>query len=113
MREPVAHNPGQPRVPDSVQFRGHRGGVIAMHRALTHFRLGPMNVVASISLFLLFSSIWVVVLPWLESVCHDPCLSECMVIVAPDAVTTPSGSRSPTRMECAIFDRANPSTSSA
>jgi hypothetical protein len=65
MREPVAHNPGQPRVPDPVQFRGHRGGVIAMHRALTHFRLGPMNVVASVSLFLLFSSIWVVVLPWL------------------------------------------------
>jgi hypothetical protein len=65
MREPVAHNPGQPRVPDSVQFRGHRGGVIAMHRALTHFRLGPMNVIISISLFLSFSSIWLLALPWL------------------------------------------------
>jgi hypothetical protein len=65
MRASIAHNPGQPRLPDPVQFRGHRGGVISMHRALTHFRLGPMNVVASISLFLLFSSIWVIALPWL------------------------------------------------
>jgi hypothetical protein len=65
MRESVAHNPGQPRLPDPVQFRGHRGGVISMHRALTHFRLGPKNVIASISLFFVFSSIWLVVLPWL------------------------------------------------
>jgi hypothetical protein len=34
-----------------------------MHRALTHFRLGPMNLVTSISLFFFFSSIWVVLLP--------------------------------------------------
>ncbi|MGA7381981.1 MAG: hypothetical protein WBX03_14115 [Terriglobales bacterium] len=65
MRAPVAHNPRQPVRPDPVQFRGHRGGMIAMHRALTHFRLGPMNVITSISLFLLFSYIWVVALPWL------------------------------------------------
>ena len=45
-------------------------------------------------------------MPWLESVCHDPCLSECMVIVVPGTVTTPLGSCSPTRIECAIFDRA-------
>ena len=51
---------------DSIS-RGHRGGVIAMHRALTHFRLGPLNVVTSISLFLSFSYIWVVLLPVL---CH-------------------------------------------
>lgn len=61
----VPHNPGQPRMPDQVQFRGHRGGVIAMHRALTHFRLGPMNVIASICLFLLFSALWLVALPGL------------------------------------------------
>lgn len=36
-----------------------------MHRALTHFRLGPMNVIASISLFFLFTFIWLVTLPWL------------------------------------------------
>jgi hypothetical protein len=70
MRALVAHNPGQPRVPDPVQFRGHRGGVIAMHRALTHFRLGPMNVIASISLFLLFSSIWWIALPQLCRLWH-------------------------------------------
>jgi hypothetical protein len=65
MRGSVPHNPGQPKLPDLVQFRGHRGGVISMHRALTHFRLGPMNVVASVSLFLLFFSTWIVLLPWL------------------------------------------------
>ena len=63
MHTSVAHNPGQAKLPDLVQFRGHRGGVIAMHRALTHFRLGPMNVIASISLFLLFSTIWLAALP--------------------------------------------------
>jgi hypothetical protein len=65
MHGPVAHNPGQARLPDQVQFRGHRGGVIAMHRALTHFRLGPANIVTSISLFLVFSSVWLAVLPGL------------------------------------------------
>jgi len=34
-----------------------------MHRALAHFRLGPMNLVTSVSLFLFFSSIWVMLLP--------------------------------------------------
>jgi hypothetical protein len=65
MREPLARNPRRPILPDPVQFRGHRGGVISMHRALTHFRLGPMNVVTSVSLFLLFSCIWLIALPWL------------------------------------------------
>jgi hypothetical protein len=55
----------------------------------------------------------VVVLPWLVSVCHDPLLSECIVIVVPDAVTTPLGSCPPSRIEWAIFERENPSTSSA
>jgi hypothetical protein len=65
MRAPLAHNPAKPKLPDQVQFRGHRGGVISMHRALTHFRLGPMNVIISVSLVLLFSSIWMVALPQL------------------------------------------------
>jgi len=43
--------------------RGHRGGVIPMHRALAHFRLGPMNLVTTVSLFLFFSTIWLVLLP--------------------------------------------------
>jgi hypothetical protein len=46
--------------PDS---RGHRGGVITMHRALAHFHLGPMNLAISISLFFFFSAIWLVLLP--------------------------------------------------
>jgi hypothetical protein len=35
---------------DFVPSRGHRGGVIPMHRALAKFRLGPMNLVTAISL---------------------------------------------------------------
>src|SRR5579863_2542938 len=67
MREAFAHAFGAPRSAVESLSRGHRGGVISMHRALTHFRLGPMNVVTSLSLFFLFSWIWVVVLP---SLCH-------------------------------------------
>lgn len=48
---------------DESFARGHRGGVISMHRALTHFRLGPMNLAASVALFLFFSWIWVLLLP--------------------------------------------------
>ncbi|HXZ34132.1 MAG TPA: hypothetical protein VEH30_17795 [Terriglobales bacterium] len=48
---------------DPIRSRGHRGGVIPMHRALAHFRLGPMNLVTSISLFFFFSAIWLVLLP--------------------------------------------------
>jgi hypothetical protein len=56
-----------PKILDDSLARGHRGGVITMHRALTHFRLGALNVVASISLFLFFSYIWVISLP---ALCH-------------------------------------------
>ena len=38
-----------------------------MHRALAHFRLGPMNLIVAVFLFLFFSSIWLVFLP---KVCH-------------------------------------------
>jgi len=43
--------------------RGHRGGVITMHRALAHFHLGPMNLLTAVSLFLFFSSVWLILLP--------------------------------------------------
>ena len=49
--------------PDQVRDRGHRGGVISMHRALAHFRLGPMNVLTSVSLFFAFTLVWLAVLP--------------------------------------------------
>jgi hypothetical protein len=55
------------KVADPVRSRGHRGGVISMHRALAHFRLGPMNLVAAISLFVFFTSIWLLFLP---KICH-------------------------------------------
>ena len=56
---------------EEIRFRGHRGGVISMHRALTHFRLGPMNLLASISLCLVFSTVWVILLPSLCSFWRD------------------------------------------
>lgn len=34
-----------------------------MHRALAHFRLGPMNLIAAIFLFVFFTTIWLVFLP--------------------------------------------------
>jgi len=52
---------------DPLRTRGHRGGVIPMHRALAHFRLGPMNLVTAIFLFVFFLSVWLVLLP---RVCH-------------------------------------------
>ena len=48
---------------DPVRSRGHRGGVILMHRALAHFRLGSMNLAIAIFLFIGFSSVWLVLLP--------------------------------------------------
>jgi hypothetical protein len=48
---------------DTVHARGHRGGVIRMHRALAHFRLNPMSLVTAIFLCVLFTSIWLVLLP--------------------------------------------------
>jgi len=51
------------KLADPVRTRGHRGGVIPMHRALAHFRLGPMNLVIAIFLFLFFSAIWLLLLP--------------------------------------------------
>jgi hypothetical protein len=48
---------------DLRRSRGHRGGVIPMHRALAHFHLRPMNLVTAVSLFLLFSYLWFACLP--------------------------------------------------
>jgi hypothetical protein len=62
MREPAALLGGN-RLTDATRSRGHRGGVISMHRALAHFHLGPMNLVTAISLFLFFSAIWLALLP--------------------------------------------------
>jgi hypothetical protein len=56
-----------PKTADPVPARGHRGGVIPMHRALTHFHLGPMNLVIAISLFVFFTAVW---LAFLSKVCQ-------------------------------------------
>jgi hypothetical protein len=48
---------------EPIRVRGHRGGVISMHRALTQFRLGTMNLIVASCLFVFFSFAWVVLLP--------------------------------------------------
>lgn len=60
-----ANSPARSNLADPTRFRGFRGGVIPMHRALAHFRLGPMNLAAAISLFVFFSLVWVFLLPGL------------------------------------------------
>lgn len=54
-----------PRSADHARFLGHRGGVIAMHRALTRFVLDPLDLIMSSLLVLLFSFTWIISLPWL------------------------------------------------
>jgi hypothetical protein len=54
-----------PRFADRSRFRGHRGGVITMHRALTHFVLAPLDLITAALLALLLSIAWFFSLPWL------------------------------------------------
>jgi hypothetical protein len=51
------------KVSNPILARGHRGGVIPMHRALAHFRLGTMNLITASCLFVFFSSTWLLLLP--------------------------------------------------
>lgn len=53
------------RFADRSRFRGHRGGVITMHRALTRFVLEPSDLITAALLVLLFTFVWVISLPWL------------------------------------------------
>jgi hypothetical protein len=54
-----------PRFADRGRFRGHRGGVIRMHRALARFVLVPLDLITTSLLVLLLSFTWIVSLPWL------------------------------------------------
>ncbi len=63
-RKPSAGKLHAPRLADLIRFRGHRGGVIPMHRALTRFILGPLDLITSVLLVLLLSLVWLVSLPW-------------------------------------------------
>jgi hypothetical protein len=54
-------------VQDRVRFRGHRGGVIPMHRALTHYVLSPADLITAVLLVVLLSFVWMLLLP---QVCH-------------------------------------------
>jgi hypothetical protein len=62
-RDIAAIEPDALKFTDTVRTRGHRGGVIPMHRALAHFRLGSMNLITAIFLFVFFLSVWLLLLP--------------------------------------------------
>jgi hypothetical protein len=50
---------------DRGRFRGSRGGVITMHRALTRFVLEPSDLITAGLLVLLFTLSWIISLPWI------------------------------------------------
>lgn len=54
---------GESKVTEPIRPRGHRGGVITLHRAFAHYHRSPGTLFTSLCLFLFFSSIWVVLLP--------------------------------------------------
>jgi hypothetical protein len=55
----------RPAFTDRGRFRGCRGGVITMHRALTRLVLTPLDLVRAALLMLLLSFAWIVSLPLL------------------------------------------------
>jgi hypothetical protein len=55
----------RPAFTDRGRFRGCRGGVITMHRALTRLVLTPLDLVKAALLMLVLSFAWIVSLPWL------------------------------------------------
>jgi hypothetical protein len=48
---------------DRARFRGHRGGVILTHRALTRFVLKPRDLLSSAALVVSLTAAWLVSLP--------------------------------------------------
>lgn len=48
-------------------FRGNRGGIIPMHRALTRLRFGAAEMLSSLGLAAISASAWIVSLPWVCS----------------------------------------------
>jgi hypothetical protein len=48
---------------ESTRVRGHRGGVISMHRAFARYQMHPISLLTAFSLFLAFLLIWSVLLP--------------------------------------------------
>jgi hypothetical protein len=53
-----------PRFADRSRFRGYRGGVIAIHRALARFVLEPLDLVTASLLVILFTILWIAALPF-------------------------------------------------
>lgn len=53
----------KPKHLDPIRFRGHRGGIIPMHRALNRLQLVPLNIVTSVLTFVCISALWITLLP--------------------------------------------------
>ena len=50
---------------DRVRNRGHRGGVIAMHRSMVRYVLSPSDLITVVLLVLLLTFAWLLLLPYL------------------------------------------------
>jgi hypothetical protein len=48
---------------DRVRFRGHRGGVIAMHRALARHVMSPSDLITAVMMVILITLIWTLAVP--------------------------------------------------
>jgi hypothetical protein len=48
---------------DRVRFRGHRGGVIAMHRSMAHYVMSPADLITAVMMVVLITLIWVLAVP--------------------------------------------------
>lgn len=59
----VMHRLTEQQRVNQARFRGYRGGVIPMHRALAHFWLSRWNLLIAIALFVAFSALWLRCLP--------------------------------------------------
>jgi hypothetical protein len=62
-RASLSASSGVRSLADPTRFRGYRGGVIAMHRALARLVLTPLDRIAAVVLALLFLLLWAVSLP--------------------------------------------------
>src|ERR1051326_8364464 len=48
---------------DRVRFRGHRGGVIAMHRALARYVMSPADLITAVMMVILITLVWTLAVP--------------------------------------------------
>jgi hypothetical protein len=54
---------GDSKLTGAIRVRGHRGGVISIHRAFAHYQIYPISLLIGLSLSLAFFLVWIALLP--------------------------------------------------